>query len=104
MKTIKTLKAAIILALTPFIMIGCASAPGLGSYGPGSDTVILNGNRGRAGAQISKAQADQYTTQRKQTIEELELERLKRQSGLQQVNDYLGMGQRFLNFGSQFIR
>lgn len=104
MKTTKALKVMLILGFAPLFMIGCASAPGIGSYGPGSDTAVLNAGRGRPGAQVSKAQGEQYTRQREQVIEETKLEQIKRQNGFQQVNDYLGMGQRLLNFGSQFIR
>ncbi len=59
---------------------GCVVPPGpsAASLGAGSDAAYLNANRGRADAQISSAQANQYSRQREQVSEEMQLEQQKR--------------------------
>ena len=44
----------------------------------GSDSAYLNKNRGAAGAQISKAEAEQYSRQQGLTADEIRLENMKR--------------------------
>ncbi len=62
-------------------MTGCVVPPGtsVASMGAGSDAAYLNASRGRADAQISSAQANQYSRQRQQVSEEMQLEQQKRQ-------------------------
>ena len=62
---------------------GCAVSqpgPSVKSLGAGSDTAYLNANRGRADAQVTKDQAEQYNRQREQVKGEMELERAKKQA------------------------
>ena len=44
----------------------------------GQDSSYLNKNRGAAGAQISKAEAEQYSRQQGLTADEIRLENMKR--------------------------
>ena len=44
----------------------------------GMDSAYLNKNRGAAGAQISKAEAEQYSRQQGLTADEIRLENMKR--------------------------
>jgi len=74
------------LALT-LTLGGCVTPPGptIASLGPGSDAAYLNANRGRADAQMSRAQAEQYSRQREQTAEEMQLEQLKKQQTMENI-------------------
>lgn len=80
--------AAIALTTT-----GCVTPPGptVASLGPGSDAAYLNANRGRADAQMSRAQAEQYSRQRQQTAEEMQLEQMKRNQTMQNVQGVIGI-------------
>ena len=70
---------------------GCITPPGpsVGKLGAGSDTANINANRGRADAQISKAQAEQYSRQRQQVSEEMQLEQQKRDNTMKNVHGVL---------------
>jgi hypothetical protein len=72
------------------VLNGCAitpSGPSVGSLGPGSDTAYLNASRGRADAQVTKDQAEQYDRQRQQVKGELELEQAKRDQSVSNIKD-----------------
>jgi hypothetical protein len=66
---------------------GCIVPPGpsVASLGAGSDAAYLNASRGRADAQISSAQASQYSRQREQVSEEMQLEQQKRGNTMQNM-------------------
>jgi hypothetical protein len=74
-------------ALLCLLLSGCVTPPGptVATLGPGSDSAMLNGTRGRADAQISAVQAEQYSRQRQQVSEEMQLEQQKRQQTMQNV-------------------
>lgn len=83
-----------IAASVGFILLasGCTvtqPGPSVKSLGPGSDTAYLNANRGRADAQITKDQADQYNRQREQVKGEMELENAKKQADHQDTQNTL---------------
>jgi len=84
-----TITAGLALALT-----GCVTPPSptIGSLGAGSDSAYLNANRGRADAQMSRAQAEQYSRQRQQIAEEMQLEQMKRDNTTRNINNVLGIG------------
>lgn len=63
------------------------SGPTIGSLGAGSDTAYLNASRGRADAQVTKDQAEQYDRQREQVKSEMELEQAKRKQTTDNVKD-----------------
>ena len=56
------------------LLPSCSSVAGLGM---GSDSAAINASRGRSDAVMSRAQARQYSRQRRQTSEEIDLERKK---------------------------
>jgi uncharacterized protein YcfL len=93
------MKHIIFLILTPLLITGCASTGGVGSYAAGSDSAYLNANRGRPDAQITAAQATQYTRQRQQTQEELQLEQQKQQAQTQSFNNSLSEVGQVAQFG-----
>ncbi len=67
-----------ILTFVIFIA-GCTTGgPTIGSLGAGSDAAYINATRGRRDAQISEQQARQYSRQRRQISEEMQLEQQKR--------------------------
>jgi hypothetical protein len=71
-------------------VVGCAytqPGPSISSLGAGSDSAYLNGTRGRYDAQITRDQAEQYSRQRQQVREEMELEEQKRKNSVNNVND-----------------
>jgi len=70
----KTTSKALLLCLTPLLLIGCASG--------GSDITSIHNTRGRPEAQISVAQADQYKRQ-------LQTERYEREQGQKNVHDFI---------------
>ena len=61
------------------LLSGCAGGlgPSIGDYGPGSDTAMLNRNRGRSDALVTKDQYDQYRRQQDIASHELDLEAKK---------------------------
>ena len=70
MKKLSTITASI---LATFLLQGC-----LTPKTAGMDSAYLNTNRGAAGAQISKAEAEQYSRQQGLTADEIRLENMKR--------------------------
>lgn len=67
--------------LTTGLMGGCVATPAgpsIASLDAGSDAVMLNKKRGSAGAQITKAQAEQYKLQQDLAAREQALEDIKR--------------------------
>ena len=83
----KTTIALTIAAIATLTLGGCVTPPGptIASLGAGSDAAYLNANRGRADAQMSRAQAEQYSRQREQTAEEMQLEQLKKQQTMENI-------------------
>ena len=82
------------LTLSLFIatmLCQCAGMPSVSGLGPGSDAAYLNANRGRADAQISSAQAEQYSRQRRQVSEEMALEQQKRNNFYQNAGGLIGI-------------
>jgi hypothetical protein len=79
------------IAITASILTSCTSSPTVAALGPGSDTAYLNANRGRADAQISKQQADQYNRQREQVRGEMDLEQQKKANFLDNANGVIGI-------------
>ncbi len=76
-----TLLLATLLGLT---LSSCTTGgPSVSSLGAGSDAAYLNATRGRADAQISEQQANQYSRQRQQVSEEMMLEQQKRNNFMQ---------------------
>ena len=77
------------------LLSGCAGGlgPSIGDLGAGSDTAMLNANRGRSDAIITKDQYDQYTRQQTITSQELDLEAKKSQhlrDNVRMVTDVVG--------------
>ncbi|GAA5482496.1 NGK_0946 family protein [Haloferula sargassicola] len=69
------------LAGAAFLLASCTTGgPTVASLGAGSDSAYLNASRGRADAQISEQQAQQYSRQRQQVAEEMGLEQQKRRN------------------------
>ncbi len=83
-------------ALIAQLASGCVATPAgpsVGSYGAGSDAAYLNASRGRADAQMTAAQAEQYRRQRQSVSEELDLEQKKRANTINNTNGILqGIG------------
>ena len=69
-----------VISVALLALSGCVTAPSptIASLGAGSDSASLNASRGRADAQISSAQAQQYSRQRNQVSEEMDLEQKKK--------------------------
>lgn len=75
-----TIRLTILSAVCLISLSSCVtSGPSIAQYGPGDDAAYLNGTRGRPEAQISEAQARQYSRQRQQIAEEMQMEMLKRE-------------------------
>jgi len=66
----------LLLVVTPVILV--ALLQGCTPKTAGADSAYLNKNRGAAGAQISKAEAEQYSRQQGLTADEIRLENMKR--------------------------
>lgn len=91
LKVFKNNRTALSLILFA-LASGCAvsqSGPSVKSLGAGSDTAYLNANRGRADAQVTKDQAEQYNRQREQVKGEMDLERAKKQSDQEDTRNTL---------------
>ena len=52
--------------------------PTIAGLGAGSDSAYLNATRGRSDAYVSRSQAEQYSRQRSQVSEEMDLEQKKK--------------------------
>ncbi|MEQ1638348.1 MAG: hypothetical protein ABL903_16835 [Methylococcales bacterium] len=78
------------------LVAGCVSTPAgpsVGSLGAGSDSAYINASRGRADAQMTAAQAEQYRRQQAIVSEEMDLEQKKRANTLNNTNGLLqGIG------------
>jgi|GEM_PF-2747880 len=87
--TPSTLIAASVFCAIALMTTGCVTPPGpsVASLGAGSDAAYLNATRGRADAQISQAQARQYSTQRQQVSEEMALEQQKKNNTMQDISN-----------------
>jgi hypothetical protein len=79
-----------LVLMTACLISGCAMTPpgpSVASQGPGSDTAYINAGRGRADAQVTKDQADQYERQRQQVKGEMDLEQAKRNQTTNNIKD-----------------
>ena len=88
-------------------LTGCMvtpKGPTVGSMGTGSDSAYFNATRGRSDAQLTKAQADQYSRQRQQVAEEMELEHQKTQNTLDEVKGFTGILGNISNSVLPFVR
>lgn len=96
------MKTALILVAICSSLVSCVTPPGssVASLGAGSDAAYLNANRGRADAQISSGQATQYSRQRNQVSEEMQLEQQKRQNTIQNSQGVLNL----FGTASSFVR
>lgn len=77
----KIILSAMGIILSAHLITGCVATPAgptIGSYGAGSDTAYLNASRGRADAQVTQAQVDQYKQQQAIVADEMALEQKKR--------------------------
>lgn len=82
-------KAAFIL-MTFTLISGCTTGgPTIGGLGAGSDAAWTNATRGRRDAQISQQQAEQYSRQRRQISEEMQLEQQKRSNFFESARGFL---------------
>lgn len=83
-------KKILVISLAMVSLGGCAMTPpgpSVASQGPGSDTAYINAGRGRADAQVTKDQADQYERQRQQVKGEMDLEQAKRDQTTNNIKD-----------------
>jgi hypothetical protein len=72
------------------LITGCTTGgPTIGSLGAGSDAAYTNATRGRRDAQISEQQARQYSRQRRQISEEMQLEQQKRSNFMESTRGIL---------------
>lgn len=77
MKRFKLLAVSAALGTLP---VSCVTPPGhsVAQYGAGSDAAYINSTRGRADAQMSRAQEEQYYRQQNVVSREMDLEQKKR--------------------------
>jgi len=66
------------LSLLAVSMLSLVAFQGCTPKSAGADSSYLNKNRGAAGAQISAAEAEQYSRQQGLTADEIRLENMKR--------------------------
>jgi len=88
----KIILSAVSAILTANLATGCVatpSGPSAGSYGAGSDTAYLNASRGRADAQVTEAQVEQYRRQQAIVADEMSLEQQKRDNTLKNAQGVL---------------
>jgi len=74
------------------LTIGCVSTPSgpsVASLGAGSDTAYLNASRGRADAQVTEGQVEQYKRQQAIVSSEMELEQKKRDNTIRNTQGIL---------------
>jgi hypothetical protein len=92
-KFILPLLGSILIANLATGCVATPAGPSIGSLGAGSDTAYLNASRGRADAQVTAVQAEQYRRQQAIVSDEMALEQQKRQNTLQNTNGLLqGIG------------
>ena len=82
--TMKTVKLALSLSV---ISLALASIQGCTPKTAGADSGYLNKNRGAAGAQISRAEAEQYSRQQGLTADEIRLENMKRRQTTDSIRE-----------------
>lgn len=83
-------KIILVVAISTLCLNSCTTGgPTVASLGAGSDAAYLNSTRGRSDAQISEQQARQYSRQRSQVSEEMQLEQQKRSNFLQTTGGFL---------------
>jgi len=89
------MKNIVSILLFVTLISGCTTGgPTIGSLGPGSDAAYLNATRGRRDAQISEQQARQYSRQRRQISEEMQLEQQKRSNFIDSTRGILDITNR----------
>ena len=84
------------LTLTPSCVV--PPGPSVASLGAGSDSAYVNASRGRADAQITSDQAKQYSRQRQQVSEEMQLEQEKRNHTTNNIHNVLTIGADIFRF------
>ena len=67
------------------------SSPSIAGLGAGSDAAYMNATRGRADAQISSAQEEQYARQQRVVSREMDLEQKKRNNFYQNAGGIIGI-------------
>ena len=82
--TMKTTKLTLSLSV---IALALASIQGCTPKTAGADAGYLNKNRGAAGAQISRAEAEQYSRQQGLTADEIRLENMKRRQTTDSIRE-----------------
>ena len=82
--TMKTIKLALSISV---ITLALASIQGCTPKTAGMDSGYLNKNRGAAGAQISKAEAEQYSRQQGLSADEIRLENMKRRQTTDSIRE-----------------
>lgn len=78
--------------LSAHLTAGCVATPAgpsAASYGAGSDSAYLNASRGRADAQVTEAQVEQYRRQQAIVADEMSLEQQKRDNTLRNTQGIL---------------
>jgi len=83
------MKYAILLSFVAALSSCTTGGPTVAGLGAGSDAAYLNASRGRSDAQISEQQARQYSRQRQQVSEEMQLEQQKRSNFFQSAGGIL---------------
>ncbi|MEI6278456.1 MAG: hypothetical protein WCQ16_03605 [Verrucomicrobiae bacterium] len=73
------------------VISGCTTSPTVSKLGPGSDAAALNATRGRSDAQLSSVQAEQYSRQRRQVGEEMQLEQMKKDQFFRNAGGVIGI-------------
>lgn len=88
----KLVTAASLITLS---LVSCVTPAGstIASLGMGSDSAAVNSGRGRADALMSRAQAENYSRQRRQVSEEMALEQQKRANMLNNTGKILSFFQ-----------
>ena len=88
----KLLKHYIIFAFLIGFVGGCAYNPrgtSVGDYSRGPDSTVINDDRDQNDPRMTREQAEQYSIQRRQIVEEMALEERKRQRNRQETQDAL---------------
>jgi hypothetical protein len=92
-KIIIPLFSSVLIANLTTGCVATPAGPSVGSYGAGSDSAYINASRGRADAQMTAAQAEQYRRQQAIVSDELDLEQKKRANTINNTNGLIqGIG------------
>lgn len=95
----KTFSKVILMAVIAASVSACATTgPTVASLGPGSDAAYLNATRGRRDAQMSSNQAQQYTRQRQQVAQEMELEQMKKRQFFENASGTINLARGIAGF------